>query len=84
MLANRLALLAAVPIFLALAAMALLAYRFAANEHLEQGWVLHTYEVEDGIRAVQSDVERAEANQRGYLLTRDTNYLAAYRAALAK
>jgi signal transduction histidine kinase/DNA-binding response OmpR family regulator/CHASE3 domain sensor protein len=83
MLTNRLALLAAVPIFLALAAVALLAYRFAANEHAEQGWVLHTYEVEDGVRAIQGDVERAEANQRGYLLTRDAAYLDSYRAARA-
>jgi signal transduction histidine kinase/DNA-binding response OmpR family regulator len=83
MLANRLALLAAVPIFLALAVVALLAYRFAANEHIEQGWVLHTYDVEDSVRSVQSDVERAEASQRGYLLTREVSYLDAYRAARA-
>jgi len=81
MFANRLALLAAVPIFLALAALAILAYRFTTTEQAEQSWVLHTYEVEDGVRAVFGDVERAEADQRGYLLTRDAADLDSYRAA---
>jgi signal transduction histidine kinase/DNA-binding response OmpR family regulator len=83
MLANRLALLAAVPIFLALAAVTLLAYRFATSEQAQESWVQHTYEVQEEVRAVRDDVERAEANQRGYLLTQDKSYLATYRAAVA-
>jgi len=83
MLANRLALLAAVPIFIALTLAAILTYRFASTEQAEQGWVLHTYEIQNEIRAVRGDVERAEANQRGYLLTRDASYLDTYRAAVA-
>ncbi|MGD0143033.1 MAG: response regulator [Rhizomicrobium sp.] len=83
MLVNRLALLAGVPIFLALALAAALLYRFAANERSEQSWVSHTYQVENGVRAVLDDVERAEADQRGYLLTRAPLYLDAYRAARA-
>jgi signal transduction histidine kinase/DNA-binding response OmpR family regulator len=83
MLANRLALLAAVPVFLALVAITILAYRFATSEQAEQGWVLHTYQVQEEVRAVRGDVERAEANQRGYLLTQDKSYLDTYRAAVA-
>ena len=83
MLANRLALLAAVPIFITLTVAAILAFRFASTEQAEQGWVRHTYEVQNVVRDVRGDAERAEANQRGYLLTQDAHYRDAFGASVA-
>ena len=67
--ANRLVLLAAVPLFLVLAIVAYLTIQFAANERDAQGWVRHTYEVMEATRVLQDDVQTAESSQRGFLLT---------------
>ncbi len=82
--ANRLVLLAGIPIFLVLAFVAYLAVQFAANEREEQAWVLHSYQVMDQIREIMLDVQRAEAGQRGYLITRNPAYLGPYRTGVAR
>jgi signal transduction histidine kinase/DNA-binding response OmpR family regulator len=83
-LANRLALLVVIPLFLVLAAVSFLTVKFAANERAEQQWVLHTYQVIDRLHLILGDVEDAEAGQRGYLLTHKPDFLEPYRAAVAK
>jgi signal transduction histidine kinase/DNA-binding response OmpR family regulator len=79
--ANRLVLLAAVPLFLMLAIVAYLTIQFAANERDAQGWVRHTYQVIESLNSVMSDAQDAETGQRGYLLTRQPDFLQPYRAA---
>jgi signal transduction histidine kinase/DNA-binding response OmpR family regulator len=77
-------LLAAVPVFLALAAVAYLTIQFAINEREAQGWVRHTYEVVEQINRIMSDAQDAETGQRGFLLTRKPEFLAPYRAARSR
>jgi len=79
--ANRGILLAAVPLFLVLAGIVYLTIAFAENERAEQGWVVHTYEVIDSLRAVLADAADAETGERGYLLTRKPGYLQPFHAA---
>ncbi len=79
--ANRLVLLAAVPIFLVLATIAYVTVQFAANENAAQSWVAHTYQVIASLRQVLGDAQDAETGQRGYLLTRDEPFLEPYLAA---
>src|SRR5471030_1461276 len=78
--ANRLALLVAVPLFLILALVAYLTVQFAANERAAQGWVRHTYQVIGQLDRVLSDALDAETGQRGFLLTKQPDFLAPYRA----
>jgi signal transduction histidine kinase/CheY-like chemotaxis protein len=82
--ANRLVLLAAVPLFLVLAVVAYITIQFAANERDAQSWVRHTYEVEQQLQFILSDALDAEAGQRGYLLTHQQDFLTPYRASRAK
>src|ERR1700744_417680 len=82
--ANRLVLLAAVPLFLVLAAVAYLTIQFAINEREAQHWVRHTYEVVGQINRIMSDAQDAETGQRGFLLTRKPEFLAPYRAARSR
>ena len=79
--ANRLVLLAAVPLFLILATVAYITVQFAANQSAAQQWVAHTYQVIASLRAVLGDAQDAETGQRGYLLTRRQDFLAPYQAA---
>jgi signal transduction histidine kinase/DNA-binding response OmpR family regulator len=79
--ANRWVLLAAVPLFLVLAAIVYLTMSFAEDERQHQAWVVHTYEVIDSLRTLLGDAADAETGQRGYLLTRNAAFLAPYRAA---
>jgi CHASE3 domain sensor protein len=76
--ANRLVLLAAVPLFLILALCAYLTIQFAANEREAQGWVRHTYQVIEQLDLVLSDALDAETGQRGFLLTRKPEFLGPY------
>jgi signal transduction histidine kinase/DNA-binding response OmpR family regulator len=82
--ANRLALLAAVPIFLVFATIAYLTVQFAANENAAQRGVAHTYQVIGALRQVLVDAQDAETGQRGYLLTRDAAFLAPYQNAVRR
>ena len=79
--AQRWILLAAVPFFLALAAVVYLTMAFAQDERAQQNWVLHTYQVIDSLRTLLGDAADAETGQRGYLLTHNPSFLAPYRAA---
>jgi signal transduction histidine kinase/DNA-binding response OmpR family regulator/CHASE3 domain sensor protein len=79
--ANRLVLLAAVPLFLILATVAYITVQFAANQSAAQQWVAHTYQVIASLRQVLGDAQDAETGQRGFLLTRRQDFLAPYQAA---
>jgi signal transduction histidine kinase/CheY-like chemotaxis protein len=81
---NRLALLAAVPLFLVFATIAYLTVQFAANENAAQRSVAHTYQVIGALRQILVDAQDAETGQRGYLLTRDPTFLAPYRTAVER
>lgn len=82
--ANRLVLLAAVPLLLVLAVVAYLTIQFGINERTAQGWVRHTYDVMQAARELQVDLQTAESSQRGYIIDRDPAYYRAYRAAAAQ
>ncbi|HEY2836197.1 MAG TPA: response regulator [Rhizomicrobium sp.] len=82
--ANRLVLLAAVPIFLVLATIAYITVQFAANENAAQRWVAHTYQVIASLRVVLGDAQDAETGQRGYLLTRQQTFLQPLETARAR
>ena len=84
MRANRAIFLGGIPVVLILALMAFALVKFAAGEREEQGWVTHSYEVMDSMRAVLGDALDAETGQRGYLLTRKPAYLAPFHAAEAR
>src|ERR1700754_1991625 len=76
--ANRLALLAAVPLFLVLALVAFLAVQFAAYQHQAQAGVRHTYQVIAQLGRILDDARDAETGQRGFLLTGDRRFLEPY------
>ncbi|HUE66316.1 MAG TPA: response regulator [Rhizomicrobium sp.] len=84
MAVNRLVLLAGVPLFLALAVFAFLAFRFAASERDAQAWVRHTYQVMEAERRLQDDIQTAETGMRGFILSRDPSFEAGYRSDLAR
>jgi signal transduction histidine kinase/DNA-binding response OmpR family regulator len=79
--ANRLVLLAAVPLFLVLATIAYITVQFAANENAAQSWVAHTYQVIASLRQVLGDAQDAETGQRGYILTQQPTFLGPYQTA---
>src|SRR3569832_284742 len=79
--ANRLVLLAAVPLFLVLATIAYITVQFAAKENAAQRRVAHTYQVSASLRQVLVDAQDAETGQRGYILTQRPSFLAPYKAA---
>jgi PAS domain S-box-containing protein len=74
---------------LALALAILIGAEFIAYRSLRQlletnRGVKHSQETLEGLDETLGAVESEEASQRGYLLTRDASYLAAYQAALAR
>jgi signal transduction histidine kinase/DNA-binding response OmpR family regulator len=79
--ANRLVLLAAVPLFLVLATVAYITVQFAANENAAQRWVAHTYQVIGVLRQVLVDAQDAETGQRGFILTQQPSFLTPYQTA---
>jgi signal transduction histidine kinase/CheY-like chemotaxis protein len=81
---NRLVLLAAAPLCLVLAIVALLAFRFAAGERDAQALVRHTYQVMEAERRLQDDVQTAETGMRGFILSRDSSFKAGFRSDLAR
>src|SRR5271154_2442218 len=82
--ANRLVLLAAVPLFLVLAVVAYITLQFAANERDAQAWVRHTYQVMEAERRLQDDIQTAETSERGYVISRGPEFLTAYRTFVAR
>jgi signal transduction histidine kinase/CheY-like chemotaxis protein len=79
--ANRLVLLAAVPLFLVLATIAYITVQFAANENAAQRRVAHTYQVIASLRQVLIDAQDAETGQRGFILTQQPSFLTPYNDA---
>lgn len=84
MAANRLVLLAVVPLFLVLAVVAYITIQFAANEREAQRWVRHTYQVMESLRTLQDDVQGAESSIRGYLIAHNPTFVTVYRARAAR
>jgi signal transduction histidine kinase/DNA-binding response OmpR family regulator len=82
--ANRLVLLAAVPLFLVLATIAYITVQFAANENAAQRRVAHTYQVIGSLRQVLVDAQDAETGQRGFLLTQQQGFLTPYQSATGR
>jgi len=80
---NRLVLLFAAPLFLVLAVVAFLTFRFAASERDAQGLVRHTYQVMEAERRLQDDVQTAETAMRGYILSHDPSFERGFRGTLA-
>ena len=81
---NRLVLLAAVPLFLVLAVVAVITVRFAASERDAQAMVRHTYQAIEAQRRIQDDVQTAETGMRGFLLSRDPVFETGFRSFLAR
>ena len=81
---SRLVLLAAVPLFLALALAACLAMEFSAYEREAQGMVRHTYQVMEAQRRLQDDIQTAETGMRGFILSRDPVFERGFRSYLAR
>ncbi|MES2255670.1 MAG: response regulator [Pseudomonadota bacterium] len=82
--ANRLVLLAAVPLFLVLATIAYITVQFAANENAAQRWVAHSFQVIASLRQVLVDAQDAETGQRGFILTQQSSFLEPYNAATGR
>ncbi len=82
--ANRLLLLAAIPLFVLLLAIVFLAAVFARHERTEQASTIHTYEVINQAQRVLSDAQDAETGQRGYIITRRDRFLEPYRRGLGR
>jgi signal transduction histidine kinase/DNA-binding response OmpR family regulator len=81
---NRLVLLVAVPLFLVLAVVTFLTFRFATNERDAQAWVRHTYQVMEAERRLQDDMQTAETAMRGFILSRDPSFERGFRSYLAR
>src|SRR6185503_15538236 len=48
----------------------------------EYDWVVHSHVVLNNAEALKAEVTAAETGMRGYLITKDSQYLASYNAAL--
>lgn len=51
------------------------------NVQEQESWVTHTYEVITELEKISSSLTTAESSQRGYIITKDDQYLAPYRNA---
>ena len=69
---------------LALAGMGWLSYRSASDFISAQKWVTHTYEVISQLETTLALVIETDTEQRGYLLTEDSKYLAVRQAVVAR
>ena len=84
MFTNRLVLLIAVPLFLALALAAYVTSQFAVNERDAQAQVRHTHQVIEAQRRIQDSIQTAETGMRGFLLSRDPAFEQGFRNYLAR
>jgi len=82
--ANRWVLLAVIPLFVATAIIAFFSVQFAVDEREEQGWIVHTYQVIDELKNVLTDAQNAETGQRGYVITRQNQFLDPYHAGVSR
>jgi PAS domain S-box-containing protein len=77
----RVALMLASSLFLLI--VSVLAWFDFANSREAEGWVEHTYQVLNASELLFSNIQDADARQRGYLLTGDEQYLGPYRAVVS-
>ena len=70
--------------FLALIAIGTTSVYLVGSARTEAAWVLHTVEAENQISHVLLDLSRAESAARGYLLTRNQQFLAEHDRAAAE
>ena len=75
----RLAMLVAIPVVSALAV-----YYVAADARTENDWVKHTLLVQLSLERLISDLQGAEAGERGFLITNGEQYLEPYKTAVAQ
>jgi PAS domain S-box-containing protein len=66
-----------------LLALAVLSYRESARTATDEDWVAHTHAVRAQIEGLYGDLTGAEANQRGYIITGEDDYLKLYSEAVA-
>ena len=69
--------------FAILATLLVGAFVLAEGQARDNGWVAHTLEVENRLAVVMSDLQSAETNQRGFVITGDAAYERAYERAPA-
>jgi signal transduction histidine kinase len=66
--------------FLVLVAISTLSVVLVTQARKDNGWVVHTVEVENQLNAVLLEIRRAESATRGYLLTSEPRFLAEYQS----
>ena len=62
--------------FLVLVAISAASVLFVNKARDDNGWVVHTVEVENQTNALLLEIRRAESSARGYLLTKGPEFLA--------
>jgi methyl-accepting chemotaxis protein len=68
---------------LTLVVIAVASYRNTNRLIENNGWVTHTYQVQNGLADLLSELKDAETGQRGYIITGDDSYLAPYQSGIA-
>jgi methyl-accepting chemotaxis protein len=68
---------------LTLVVIAVASYRNTNRLIESNGWVTHTYQVQNGLADLLSELKDAETGQRGYIITGDDSYLAPYQSGIA-
>jgi signal transduction histidine kinase len=66
--------------FLVLVAISTLSVVLVTQSRKDNGWVVHTVEVENQLNALLLEIRRAESATRGYLLTSEPRFLAEYQS----
>ena len=69
--------------FLVLVAISATSVILVNQSRKDNGWVVHTVEVENQVNSLLLDVRRAESATRGYMLSKGPQYLEEQRAAIA-
>ena len=67
---------------LTLVVIAVASYRNTNRLIENDGWVAHTYQVQNGLADLLSELKDAETGQRGYIITGDDSYLAPYQSGI--
>ena len=67
--------------FLVLVAISAASVLLVNKSREDNGWVVHTVEVENQISTLLLEIRRAESAARGYLLTSEPRFLAEHEAA---
>jgi signal transduction histidine kinase len=70
--------------FLVLTAISTLSVVLVTQARIDNGWVVHTVEVENQISTMLLEIRQAESTERGYILTTDPQFLGEHEAAVAR